>query len=38
MLKDFVPPYNATVIEKLQEAGMNSMGKVNMDEFAMGTT
>ncbi|MCP4522849.1 MAG: Asp-tRNA(Asn)/Glu-tRNA(Gln) amidotransferase GatCAB subunit A, partial [Candidatus Gracilibacteria bacterium] len=38
MLQDFVPPYNATVIEKLIDAGMVSLGKLNMDEFAMGTT
>lgn len=38
ILKDFRPPYNATVIEKLNEAWMSSLWKVNMDEFAMGST
>ena len=38
MLKDFVPPYNATVIDKLNEAWMSSIWKLNMDESAMGTT
>ena len=38
MLQNFVPPYNATVIEKLTDAGLVFLGKLNMDEFAMGST
>ncbi len=38
MLKNFVPPYNATVVEKLEKAGVFSLGKLNLDEFAMGST
>ena len=36
MLGDFVPPYNATAVEKLREQDHVLLGKVSMDEFAMG--
>ncbi len=38
MLKNFVPPYNATVIEKLLHQDLVMTGKANMDEFAMGSS
>ena len=36
MLENFVAPYNATVIEKINEENVIPLGKLNMDEFAMG--
>lgn len=38
MLENYVPPFNATVMDKIDNSGMVVTGKLNMDEFAMGSS
>ena len=38
ILKGYVPPFDATVVSKLKQAGLPILGKANLDEFAMGTS
>ncbi|MEK7433340.1 MAG: Asp-tRNA(Asn)/Glu-tRNA(Gln) amidotransferase subunit GatA [Cyanobacteriota bacterium] len=38
ILENFIPPYNATVVEKLESNNIINLGKVNLDEFAMGSS
>ena len=37
ILENFIPPYESTVSQKLKDAGANSLGKLNLDQFAMGS-
>ncbi|MBX3472356.1 MAG: Asp-tRNA(Asn)/Glu-tRNA(Gln) amidotransferase subunit GatA [Planctomycetes bacterium] len=38
ILQGYVPPYDATVVERLRQAGAVTLGKANLDEFAMGSS
>ncbi len=38
MLDNFIPPYNATIVDNYLQAGTVTLGKLNMDEFAMGSS
>lgn len=38
ILKGYIPPYDATVVSLVKQAGMTILGKTNLDEFAMGTS
>lgn len=38
ILANYIPPYSGTVVKKVKEAGLINLGKLNMDEFAMGSS